>query len=243
MTEIAQFLPHERRFFVHKAIIGRVIKRAGRGQRRAARKRRRAAAAAAAGQAPVATAPSVRRPAPRTETARPSETSAAEKEMGRQAKFPEAARGIRSNGRGGRCPGLLQVEGPRGTCIDLAALPPGGRPAIRQVDVGDAIMGRYGAALEPGSRMIDRAVCLRGMVLGNDGLCYNKPFPNKQRMWPAGRKPLLTGGEMRCIQIAATAGRRLERTTKRLQKIGLMKKPAPRSRRITSGPTEHHHHS
>jgi hypothetical protein len=110
--------------------------------------------------------------------------------------------------------------------------------------VGDAVMGRYGAALVPGSRIVDRAMCLRGMQLADDGLCYNKSqITNKQRMWPAGRKPLLTGGEMRAITVAATAGRRLERASKRLQKIGLMKKPAPRSRRITSGPTEHHHHS
>jgi len=40
--------------------------------------------------------------------------------------------------------------------------------------VGEAVMGRYGAALVPGSMVIDRAVCLPGMHLGNDGLCYNK---------------------------------------------------------------------
>jgi len=90
-------------------------------------------------------------------------------------------------------------------------------------------MGRYGAALEPGSQMIDRAICLRGMQLGDDGLCYNKSqITNKQRMWPAGRKPLLTGGDMRAISIAARAGKRLEGATKRLQRMGMMKKAAPR---------------
>jgi len=91
------------------------------------------------------------------------------------------------------------------------------------VPVGDAVMGRFGAGLVPGSRIVDRAVCLRGMVLGMDGICYDH-IANRDRMWPKGRAPLLTGGQMRAISIAATAGRRLERTTKRLQKIGLMKK-------------------
>ena len=96
-------------------------------------------------------------------------------------------------------------------------------------EVGNAVMGQYGAGLEPGSRLINRAICLRGMHLGNDGLCYNKSqITNKQRMWPAGRKPLLSGGDMRAISIAARAGRRMELATKRLQRMGMMKKPARR---------------
>jgi len=93
--------------------------------------------------------------------------------------------------------------------------------------VGDAVMGRYGAALTPGSMIVDRAICLKGMQLADDGLCYNKSqISNKQRMWPAGRKPLLSGGDMRAISIAARAGRRLEGATKRLQRLGMMKKPS-----------------
>jgi len=108
----------------------------------------------------------------------------------------------------------------------------GGNGGFADQPVGDAVMGRYGAGLVPGSLMIDRAVCLRGMQLGDDGLCYNKSqISNKQRMWPAGRKPLLSGGDMRAISIAARAGRRLEGATKRLQRLGMMKKPA--SRRAT----------
>jgi len=99
------------------------------------------------------------------------------------------------------------------------------------VSVGEAVMGRYGAGLRPGSMVIDRAVCLKGMQLGNDGICYNKSqISNKQRQWPAGRKPLLSGGDMRAISIAARAGRRLEGATKRLQKLGMIKK-ATSSRR------------
>ncbi len=85
-------------------------------------------------------------------------------------------------------------------------------------------MGRYGAALEPGVMMIERSVCLRGMTLGDDGLCYNKgAITNKQRQWPRGRRPLLTGGDMRAIGIAARAGSKLDRTTKRLRSLGMMK--------------------
>lgn len=200
----------------------------------------------------------VRRTAPRTLTARPDQFSAAGKEIGREAKFgmgATAGRPIASFAPGGRpCqPGFIFRNGrcERTGLIGTAErFFPGGATGIApprgfgaQEPVGDAVMGRYGAALVPGSRIIDRAVCLRGMQLGDDGLCYNRgQIRNTQRMWPAGRKPLLTGGDMRAITVAATAGRRLERASKRLQKIGLMKKPPPRRKQIVSGPTEHHHH-
>ena len=93
-------------------------------------------------------------------------------------------------------------------------------------------MGRYGAALIPGTQIIDRAVCLPGMQLGDDGLCYNKgSITNSQRMWPRGRRPLLTGGDMSAIAIAARAGSKLDRTTKRLRSLGMMKAlPKPRGK-------------
>ena len=104
-------------------------------------------------------------------------------------------------------------------------------------------MGIYGAGEVPGNMVINRAICRPGMVVADDGICYNKSqIRNSQRQWPRGRRPLLTGGDMRAISTAARAGARLERTTKRLQKIGLMKKPPPRRKLITSGPTDHHHH-
>lgn len=153
---------------------------------------------------------------PRTLTARPTVFSEAGKELGKRAKF-----GGEENGNG--CIWPTRRDPRTGSCRIFAGEesgPDGGAP------VGDAVMGRYGAALEPGIMNINRSVCPRGAQLGDDGLCYNKSqITNKQRMWPAGRRPLLSGGEMRAISIAATAGRRLERTTKRLQRIGLMKKP------------------
>ncbi len=197
---------------------------------------------------------------PRTETARPSASGVRGQNLGRIAKFagPRFAGTTGTTmqiagqrGSTGPCPGLLSVWDPIGRrCINLGALPPGGEPATSLPfggaggPPGEAVMGRYGAALVPGSRIIDRAECIRGMVVGNDGLCYNKSqIKNSDRMWPKGRRPLLTGGDMAAISKAARAAGRLERTTKRLQKIGLMKKPSRPARRVTSGSTEHHHHS
>jgi len=175
-------------------------------------------------------APSVRRPPPRSTTARPGAISAGEKEQGRAIKFP----GITPFG-GSRCVFPLRPHPVTGACVmPFLGDRPGRDDQPLQIGpgtgVGDAVMGRYGAALEPGSKIIDRAICLRGMVLGDDNLCYNRSqITNKERMWPRGRRPLLTGGDMRAISTAARAGRRLEGATKRLQKIGLMKKPGRRS--------------
>lgn len=97
--------------------------------------------------------------------------------------------------------------------------------------VGEAVMGRYGAGLvaEEETRLMH--TCLPGMVLGDDGICYNKgQVPNKRRMWPKGRKPLLTGGEMNAITIAARAARRVKSTTKKLQSLGMLERPRPRLR-------------
>jgi len=119
------------------------------------------------------------------------------------------------------------VRDARGLCL----FP--GSPAGAEAFGGESILGQYGAGMVAGSQIVDRAVCLKGMQLGNDGVCYNKSqISNKQRMWPAGRKPLLTGGDMRAISTAARAGRRLELATKRLQKMGMMKKPTTRGRTL-----------
>ena len=192
---------------------------------------------------------------PRTATARPSRLTAAGKEMGKELKFGGDGGGI-----GGVVGGIAErfrrlagggprrgVEGPTGGdgCIlpwrwdprtQSCKIFAGQQTGVDPTPMGEAVMGRYGAGLQPGNMVIDRAVCLRGMQLGNDGLCYNSgQITNKQRMWPAGRKPLLTGGDMRAISVAARAGRRLEGATKRLQRLGMMKKPARRA-------APHHHH-
>jgi len=143
--------------------------------------------------------------------------------------------------------------------INLAggvALPFGGRGGRGGAAVGPplaggggaAVLGRFGAALVPGSRVTDTDVCLPGMVLGKmeqDGgfLCYNRrDIANKDRKYPRGRRPLMTGGDLNAISRAARVARKMETQKKRLEKLGLLKKPAPRRKQITSGPTAHHHH-
>ena len=186
--------------------------------------------------------PTTARPTvPRTLTARITPTSIAQTRFGGQVKFGSEER-FQPRGIVGppRIPGL-GIHEDRGPCLpplirnrDGICVAPTSPLGARTL-VGEATMGRYGAALIPGSQIVDRAVCLPGMQLGNDGLCYNKgQITNKQRMWPAGRKPLLTGGQMNAIGIAARAAKRLEVTTKRLQRMGMMKKPATR-RAIPAG--------
>lgn len=139
-------------------------------------------------------------------------------------------------------PGFKKVLG---QCLEINlpfAGPPGAGIQFRpQQDFGEAVMGQYGAALEPGIRESDVRVCPRGTVLGTDGLCYNRrDIRNSERMWPRGRRPLLTGGDMRCISIAAAAAKKIEKKTKQLQSMGMLKKPS--SRRQKALPAGHHAH-
>lgn len=116
--------------------------------------------------------------------------------------------------------------------------PPGGAPFT---DAGGvAITGQYGAALTP--VVEDRMVrtCLPGMVLGKDGNCYNHGnITNKERRYPKGTRPLGTPGEMAALRKAASFGRRMETTVKRMQKIGVLKKPAKRTLKPTTA-AQHH---
>ena len=97
---------------------------------------------------------------------------------------------------------------------------------------GVPVMGRFGAGFEPSVFMTDTRRCGRGAVLGIDGICYNKrDLRNNERFWPRGRRPLLTGGEMRAISTASSAAKKLQRKQKQLESLGLLKRPAPRTRR------------
>ncbi len=98
--------------------------------------------------------------------------------------------------------------------------------------VGEARMGQFGAALEPSFLSLNVRRCIPGMILGKDKLCYNKgAISNKERLWPAGTKPLLTGGEMSAIRKAASAARKFQRTGKRFQALGFLKPPPTRKPR------------
>ena len=174
-----------------------------------------------------------RRTVSRTQTARVTQFSETEKFRGRQIKF---GGGDASLGLASILPCILpfRIDPVDGKCRLFV----GRQGGPDDTGVGEAVMGQYGAGLVPGAMAISRAVCLKGMQLGNDGVCYNKSqISNKQRMWPAGRKPLLTGGDMRAISIAARAGKRMDNATTRLRKLGMMKK-APVARKAPA-PTQH----
>jgi len=104
--------------------------------------------------------------------------------------------------------------------------------------VGEAVMGRFGPAMVPGHRPIDRDVCPRGMVLGLDRLCYNSrgdnKISNKNRLWPKGRAPLGAPYEMRALSITTRFSSKFKTATKRMEDLGLVKKPKPRARARTS---------
>jgi len=100
---------------------------------------------------------------------------------------------------------------------------------------GEAVMGQYGAGILPALLNPTVRRCPGGTVLGNDGVCYKScNIRNSDREWPRGRRPLLTGGEMRAISVAASAAGKLGRKTKQLQKMGMLAKPTKR-KAITAG--------
>lgn len=134
---------------------------------------------------------------------------------------------VPGGGGGGRpCPTGTVLDPGTGYCVSPKS-PVGEKYLADQY--GEAVVGRYGAALVPAERMTSVARCPPGAVVGKDGLCYNKhAIRNSDRRWPAPTKPLLTGGELRAISTASRAAGKLTRKTKQLQKLGLMKKPARR---------------
>jgi len=139
-----------------------------------------------------------------------------------------------------------------GQCVPLQGRPktgiveffrrkiPGGETGLEEF--GEAVMGQFGAALQPAQIPSSRLRCPRGSVLGTDELCYNRrDLKNDERKWPRGTRPLLTGGDMRCIRIASAAAKKLQRKEKQLQAMGMLKKASSR-RRQAALPAAHHAH-
>lgn len=161
--------------------------------------------------------------APRTRTTRAARPRVSRQPAITLAAVPLASTPLSSR----RCPrGQKRIAG---VCVDLGAAAPGGDPLFSAAS-GAAIMGRYGAGLTPLGESRVVLDCLPGMVLGTDDICYNKrDLRNNERKWPKGRRPLGTPGEMAALSKAASFGRRMEATVKRMQKIGVLKKPARRA--------------
>jgi len=228
-------LPNETRGFIHKRIIGAVtggvgalvtggnpLAGAGRGFFSSRRRTTPAAAVKFSAQMQADIAAHRRHG---HLTAGPGHVAAKASELvaTRGAVFPSLS--APSAPRGCIIPGQRRDQ--FGNCSFFV----GERLGPEDMPIGEAVMGQYGAALVPGGKVIDRRICIRGMVLGTDLLCYNKSqISNKERRWPRGRRPLLTGGEMRAISIASRASKRLTSTAQRMHEIGLLKKPITRGR-------------
>jgi len=141
----------------------------------------------------------------------------------------------------GRCPKGRKQVGNR--CVKPGAFLPGGVPFTTGTSVA-RFEGQGGAYL-PTMETREVRECLPGDVLGRDGFCYAKgSISNKNREWPKGRRPLGTPGEMAALAKAASFGRRMETTVKRMQKIGVLKKPSrgrstPRARAVVRGGHAH----
>jgi len=62
--------------------------------------------------------------------------------------------------------------------------------------------------------------CKRGHVLSWQGMCVSKKeIRNKDRMYPAPRRPLGTSGDLNAVSKAASFGRRLNNNRKRLKRL------------------------
>ncbi len=103
---------------------------------------------------------------------------------------------------------------------------PGGASGFQP---GGAVMGQWGAALEPEVvgqvTRIDGSVgpllrCIRGMFLGTDDLCYNKPLANNKRKWPRPTPPFLSGGDVKCLRRSIRL-RKSKSSKKLLRELGM----------------------
>ena len=132
-------------------------------------------------------------------------------------------------------PAMVEERPVRGT---LATIPTDQRANGGEPRFGPMRAGGYA----PDVREQFYRDCGPGAVLAKDGLCYNRrDLRNNERKWPKGRRPLLTGGEMRAISTAASAAKRLQRKQKQLMSLGLLPKPATRKAPKQLAPGHHVH--
>ncbi len=132
---------------------------------------------------------------------------------------------------------------PSGTLPPLAGAGTGGialpsmRPEIPRPEIPTlAVTGQFGAGFEASIISREMRLCPPKTVLGVDGVCYNRrDLRNDERAWPRGRRPLLTGGEMRAVSTASAAAKKLQRKQKQLQELGLLPRPQRARRALLPG--------
>lgn len=102
--------------------------------------------------------------------------------------------------------------------IAIPSIPSRGAPIMipgasfpAPVTGGAAVVGAFGIpAMQPQVEFVERRQCLKGMVLGEDNLCYAKgSLPRKFRKWRPDPRPPVTAADAKAI-------RRADRTRKRL---------------------------
>lgn len=131
------------------------------------------------------------------------------------------------------CPGVTQVRvGDR--CVDLTALPPGGRPATYSAP-GVAVGGAFGLpAYTPTQQPRSMLKCPRGTVLGMDDLCYPKQVLSRRsqwRKWKGAPRPPISNAMVRAIRLRGTA---LERIADLAKDAGLHVAKSPPKRKKSS---------
>lgn len=128
------------------------------------------------------------------------------------------------------------APGVNGGGVSLAAAP---SLAADPVMMGEAVTGQFGAGFEPDVFSTTTRRCSRNHVLGSDGVCYNRrDLRNSERFWPRGRRPLMTGGDVRAISIANSAAKRLQKKQKQLEAMGMLKKKTcPKPKQLLPGHT------
>ena len=111
-------------------------------------------------------------------------------------------------------------------------------PRIPRPDIPTlAVTGQFGAGFEASIVSREMRLCPPKTVLGVDGVCYNRrDLRNAERAWPRGRRPLMTGGDVRAISIANRAATRLQRKQKQLEDMGMLKKKVcPKPKQLLPG--------
>ncbi len=124
------------------------------------------------------------------------------------------------------CPPLT-FRGPGGTCIDVLAGAPGGRPMITrrtgtdvgfQGEISEGIFGLLSTQPDVVGDINGRPILrcpVPGLVLGKDDRCYSKKdLPAKLRKWPPHKCRSATDRKIKAIKAAGAAADSLKRSFK-----------------------------
>lgn len=120
------------------------------------------------------------------------------------------------------CPPPARIDPVTGVCGFFLGSQAGPDPQFNGGGGGGAVGGRlHTGDHAPQVVAVTTRRCLRGSVLGIDGICHSKrEIRNSDRMYPKARRPLGTSGDMSAVRKAGVFANRLKRTEKTLNKVG-----------------------